>query len=168
MQVYGSGLGVNTGKDPAWSLSVYHSWQEQPIAPGPPGRPRTSPEIEDLVVRLARENSGWSYDRIVGALANLGYQVSDQTVGNILRRHGIAPVPERNGLAAAFPVCLAARTGRKSSREALFACNPHYALRAHDILKSRTALHNMRTTSAVAIRGIMMACGPVTRNQTKA
>jgi len=51
---------------------------------------------EDLVVRLARENSGWGYDRIVGALANLGYQVSDQTVGNILRRHGIGPVPERS------------------------------------------------------------------------
>ena len=62
----------------------------------PPGRPRTSPEIEDLVVRWARENSGWGYDRIVGALANLGYQVSDQTVGNILRRHGIAPVPQRS------------------------------------------------------------------------
>jgi hypothetical protein len=61
-----------------------------------PDRPRTSPEIEDLVVRLARENSGWGYDRIVGALANLGYQVSDQTVGNILRRHGTAPVPERS------------------------------------------------------------------------
>jgi hypothetical protein len=44
---------------------------------------------------LARENSGWGYDRIVGALANLGHQVSDQTVGNILRRRGIAPVPER-------------------------------------------------------------------------
>ena len=55
-----------------------------------PGRPRTSPEIEDLVVRFARENSGWGYDRIVGALENLGHQVSDQTVGNILRRHGIA------------------------------------------------------------------------------
>ena len=36
------------------------------------------------------------YDRIVGALANLGHQVSDQTVGNILRRRGIAPVPERS------------------------------------------------------------------------
>jgi hypothetical protein len=61
-----------------------------------PGRPRTSPEIEDLVVRLAREDSGWGYDRMVGALANLGHQVSDQTVGNILRRHGIGPVPQRS------------------------------------------------------------------------
>jgi hypothetical protein len=61
-----------------------------------PGRPRTSPEIEALVVRLARENSGWGYDRMVGALANLGYPVSDQTVGNILRRHGIEPVPQRS------------------------------------------------------------------------
>jgi putative transposase len=44
---------------------------------------------------LARENRGWGYDRIVGALANLGHTLSDQTVGNILRRQGIAPAPER-------------------------------------------------------------------------
>jgi putative transposase len=35
------------------------------------------------------------YDRIVGALVNLGHEVSDQTVGNVLRRHGIPPAPER-------------------------------------------------------------------------
>jgi putative transposase len=46
-------------------------------------------------VRMARENADWGYDRIVGALSNLGHQVSDQTVGNILRRHGIAPAPKR-------------------------------------------------------------------------
>jgi hypothetical protein len=61
-----------------------------------PGRPRVSPEVEALVIRLARESRGWGYDRIVGALANLGFQVSDQTVGNILRRHNIAPAPERS------------------------------------------------------------------------
>jgi hypothetical protein len=44
---------------------------------------------------MAKENRSWGYDRIVGALANLGYRVSDQTVGNVLRRHGIAPAPER-------------------------------------------------------------------------
>jgi hypothetical protein len=61
-----------------------------------PGRPRVKVEVEALVVRFARENSGWGYDRIVGALANLGHQVSDQSVGNILRRHGIEPAPQTN------------------------------------------------------------------------
>src|SRR5688572_4648918 len=61
-----------------------------------PGRPRVGREVTDLIVRMARENSGWGYDRIVGALANLGHMVSDQTVGNILRRHGIAPAPKRS------------------------------------------------------------------------
>src|ERR1035437_6666478 len=61
-----------------------------------PGRPRIAPELEALIVRFARENSGWGYDRIVGALANLGHPVSDQTVGNILRRCGIQPAPKRS------------------------------------------------------------------------
>ena len=61
-----------------------------------PGRPPVSSEVEALVVRMARENSGWGYDRIVGALANLGHRLSDQTVKNILRRHGIAPAPKRS------------------------------------------------------------------------
>src|SRR5712691_836548 len=59
------------------------------------GRPRIAKELEDLVVRMARENRSWGYDRIVGALINLGYRVSDQTVGNILKRHGLPPAPER-------------------------------------------------------------------------
>jgi hypothetical protein len=60
-----------------------------------PGRPRIAPELEDLVVRMAKENTDWGYDRIVGALANLGHTLSDETVGNILRRNGIPPAPER-------------------------------------------------------------------------
>ena len=63
---------------------------------GYPGRPTVTRVIEALVLRMARENSGWGYDRIVGALANLGHRISDQTVGNILRRHGIAPAPKRS------------------------------------------------------------------------
>ena len=51
--------------------------------------------IEQLIVCMAKENPGWGYDRIVGALAYLGHQVADQTVGNILRRHGIPPAPQR-------------------------------------------------------------------------
>jgi putative transposase len=60
-----------------------------------PGRPGIDKEVEALILRLARENRSWGYDRIVGALANLGYTVSDQTVGNILKRHGIPPAPKR-------------------------------------------------------------------------
>ena len=60
-----------------------------------PGRPTIDQELEALVVRMARENRSWGYDRIVGALANLGHTISDQTVGNILKRHGLPPAPER-------------------------------------------------------------------------
>jgi putative transposase len=60
-----------------------------------PGRPSIDEEVEALIVRMAKENRSWGYDRIVGALANLGFTVSDQTVGNVLKRHGIAPAPER-------------------------------------------------------------------------
>lgn len=48
-----------------------------------PGRPAVPSDVEALVVRMARENSGWGYDRIGGALANLGHRLADQTVGNI-------------------------------------------------------------------------------------
>ncbi len=61
-----------------------------------PGRPRIDGAVEALVVSIARENSGWGYDRIAGALANLGHKVSDQTIGNILKRHRIAPAPKRS------------------------------------------------------------------------
>src|SRR5713101_7357264 len=60
-----------------------------------PGRPKIDKDLEALVVRMAQDNRSWGYDRIVGALANLGYTISDQTVGNILKRHGLPPAPER-------------------------------------------------------------------------
>jgi putative transposase len=55
----------------------------------------TSQNVEELVLRFARENRGWGYRRIVGALSNLGHQLSHQTVANILKRHGLDPAPER-------------------------------------------------------------------------
>jgi hypothetical protein len=44
---------------------------------------------------MAKENPGWGYDRIVGAMANLGFKLSDQTVANILRQHDVPPAPKR-------------------------------------------------------------------------
>ena len=60
-----------------------------------PGRPRVGSALEQLIVHMAKENPDWGYDRIVGALANLGYEISDQTVGNVLQRHALPPAPER-------------------------------------------------------------------------
>jgi putative transposase len=60
-----------------------------------PGRPTVQPEVEALVVRMARTPAGdmtASRER----LANLGHRLSDQTVGNILCRHGIALAPKRS------------------------------------------------------------------------
>lgn len=59
------------------------------------GRPRLRPVIVDLILRLARENPRWGYDRIQGALANVGYHIADTTVGRVLTEHGIAPAPDR-------------------------------------------------------------------------
>jgi transposase InsO family protein len=44
---------------------------------------------------MARENPSWGYDRIAGVLQNLGHDVLDQSVGNILKAHGIEPAPDR-------------------------------------------------------------------------
>jgi transposase InsO family protein len=51
--------------------------------------------IRELCVKFAEENQGWGYGRIQGSLANLGYNVSMTTVGNILRAKGIVPSPDR-------------------------------------------------------------------------
>jgi transposase InsO family protein len=60
-----------------------------------PGRPRIMGEISELIVRMARENSGWGYTRIQGALANLNHRVGRGTIANVLKRSGIEPAPER-------------------------------------------------------------------------
>src|SRR3954467_3280651 len=61
-----------------------------------PGRPRTTGEVEDLVVQMAEQNRDWGYRRIQGALSNLGYQLARSTIADILERHGIEPAPERS------------------------------------------------------------------------
>ena len=59
------------------------------------GRPATPQEVVDLILRFAKENPAWGYDRIADSLANIGHKVSDQTVGNVLKGHGIEPAPKR-------------------------------------------------------------------------
>ncbi|MDP6118559.1 MAG: hypothetical protein QGG53_42375, partial [Planctomycetota bacterium] len=59
------------------------------------GRPRIRQAIVDLIIRYAKENPTWGYDRIQGALANVGYHIADSTVANVLKNHGIEPAPKR-------------------------------------------------------------------------
>jgi transposase InsO family protein len=63
------------------------------------GRPPLDRHVQALVLRLARENSGWGYRRIVGELQSLGIAVSATSVRAILARHGLPPAPQRDELA---------------------------------------------------------------------
>jgi putative transposase len=61
--------------------------------PRRPGRPRTSREIRDLVLRLAAENPQWGYRRVHGELTRLGHRISEAAVRRILRARRYRPAP---------------------------------------------------------------------------
>ena len=61
--------------------------------PSRPGRPRTSQQIRDLALRLARENPARGYRRAHGELTRLGHQISDPTVRRIRRARRPRPAP---------------------------------------------------------------------------
>jgi len=106
LAVPGKVLGLQRLRDLAGIVTpeTIHHWHRQLIAAKwdysekrrkTAGRPAVSLEIIELFLRFARENTTWGYDRIQGAFANLGHTVSDQSVGNILKKHVIEPDPER-------------------------------------------------------------------------
>jgi putative transposase len=64
---------------------------------GKPGRPAVDPEVRELVLRLARENPRWGYQRIAGEMLKLGRRVSPSTVRRLLLAAGLEPAPRREG-----------------------------------------------------------------------
>jgi putative transposase len=60
-----------------------------------PGRPPLTRPRRELIVRLARENPHWGYQRIAGELKSLGLAASPTTVRKVLAGAGIPPAPER-------------------------------------------------------------------------
>jgi transposase InsO family protein len=62
-----------------------------------PGRPPIDAEVRRLIVRFARENPRWGYQRIVGELNGLGIVVSANTVKNVLRKEQLGPAGRRRG-----------------------------------------------------------------------
>jgi len=63
-----------------------------------PGRPRLERPTRELVLRLARENPSWGYQRIVGELRGLGIEISTSSVRAILSAAGVPPAQQRDGL----------------------------------------------------------------------
>jgi len=61
----------------------------------PPGRPTIDPEVRALVLRLARENPRWGYQRIRGELMGLGVRISASSIATLLRRASLRPAPRR-------------------------------------------------------------------------
>ena len=59
------------------------------------GRPRTDRTLRELVLRLARENPRWGYQRIAGELGKLGFGLSPSTVRRLLASAGLEPAPRR-------------------------------------------------------------------------
>ncbi len=56
-----------------------------------PGRPRIGREVQQLILEMARDNPGWGYTRIQGALQNLRFTVGRTTIKRILAENGIDP-----------------------------------------------------------------------------
>jgi len=72
---------------------VRRKWTYRRTNPG--GRPTIPAEVDALIFRLARENARWGHRRIQVELGRLGHAVSASAVRAALRRHRVAPAPQR-------------------------------------------------------------------------
>ena len=79
------------------------------------GRPKLEPDIELLIVRIARENPRMGYDKIQGELLKLSFKIHSSTIKNVLCRHHLLPAPQRGRSSW--------RTFLKHYRQQMLACD---------------------------------------------
>jgi hypothetical protein len=85
--------------------------------PGSPGRPPIDAAVEELILRLARENPRWGYRRLAGELFKLGQRVGRSTISAVLKRHGVSPAPLRSRRGTSW------RAGWRHYRQQALACD---------------------------------------------
>jgi hypothetical protein len=60
-------------------------------------RHQVDPQVQELVIRMAKENPRWGYMRIQGECLKLGIRVGASTIKRLLLREGLGPAPRRDG-----------------------------------------------------------------------
>lgn len=82
------------------SVKTYKHWLREEVAgrtAGQVGRPRRlTASLRALILRLARENTGWGVRRILGELKKLALRPGRSTVRRVLVQEGVLPDPARH------------------------------------------------------------------------
>jgi putative transposase len=94
---------------------VRRKWTTRHLKAG--GRPPIAAEVEQLLLRLARENPRWGYGRLQGELSKLGHPLGRSTVRDVLRRHRVPPAPARRRQPSTWRAFL------RRHRDQLLACD---------------------------------------------
>src|SRR6266496_5233454 len=101
------------------------------------GRPPTGRALRELVLRLARENPRWGYQRIAGELIKLGFRISPSTVRRLLASAGLEPAPRRS--AVSWPAFL-----RRQAASMLACLRLLHRRDSHAASPLRARLHRAR------------------------
>src|SRR6266540_6704428 len=84
---------VTPGTIMGWHRRLVTRKWTQPYPRG--GRPPLAEHLVALILRLARKNPRWGYQRIQGELKKLGVSVSATTIRTVLCGSGLGPAPRR-------------------------------------------------------------------------